>query len=343
MKLKNYPILIALLFGVTMSYAQPTLTTSNQYTPGLTPTYYIIDTFNVGAAGTAVTWDFSSLTNDSSSTAQFLASSGAPFYASFPTSDVTVQQIALNTGDSTLTYYDNQSTGVFLSGAMIQSDTTWSVVSYTDSEMQIPFGISYGQTATDNVAGTITTWASIFDHAGDLQIDGDAYGTLILPTGTFHNVIRFKKTLHATDSYLGTEYFQYVGTSYFWMQPGQPMILLSYTKMETFLAGSPYSTQYSCSYSNALPVGIQEASPEFISLQLYPNPASDVLQVKYNNHILSSNVQINITNLKGQQVLHTAISDGSTLLDIQHLSAGTYFITLSDDQTTVHSKFVKQF
>lgn len=72
------------------------------------------------------------------------------------------------------------------------------------------------------------------------------------------------------------------------------------------------------------------------SIQIYPNPASDVLNVTQ----ISSKAQFIITNMAGQKVMNGQINDNK--ISISNLSTGAYIISIEDKGTTSNLKFIKK-
>lgn len=78
------------------------------------------------------------------------------------------------------------------------------------------------------------------------------------------------------------------------------------------------------------------------SMNVYPNPAVDVLNVElFNTNFKHSN--ITIYNVSGQEVMNSTMTGKNKTLDIQKLSNGVYLIKLSNSETGYSNtvKFVK--
>ena len=74
------------------------------------------------------------------------------------------------------------------------------------------------------------------------------------------------------------------------------------------------------------------------ALALYPNPATDVL-----NLMLTDNAPITsvvVTDLRGARVASTTFSNGT--LNISNLAKGMYTLSVSDGQKVFHQRFVKE-
>ena len=76
-------------------------------------------------------------------------------------------------------------------------------------------------------------------------------------------------------------------------------------------------------------------------LSVYPTPATDILNVNISNANFK-NSKVSITNVSGQQLINTNMSGAQAQLNIESLSNGVYFVTVSNEEgfnKTV--KFVK--
>ncbi|MDN3692832.1 zinc-dependent metalloprotease family protein [Chryseobacterium tructae] len=72
------------------------------------------------------------------------------------------------------------------------------------------------------------------------------------------------------------------------------------------------------------------------SIQIYPNPVSDVLNVTQ----VSPKAQFSITNIAGQKVMSGQISDNK--ISVSRLSTGAYVISIEDKGTISNLKFIKK-
>lgn len=90
------------------------------------------------------------------------------------------------------------------------------------------------------------------------------------------------------------------------------------------------------------PVSIQQqlstndVTKDKSSIQVYPNPASDVLNITQ----VSAKAQYSITNMAGQIVMSGQINDNK--VQVSKLSTGAYVISIEDKGTTSNVKFIKK-
>ena len=78
-----------------------------------------------------------------------------------------------------------------------------------------------------------------------------------------------------------------------------------------------------------------------MELKLYPNPANDILYLKYNKDAVSNpgGLKIEILTISGRVVKNREnIADN---IDISYLDEGIYFINIITEEGSFHRKFVK--
>jgi hypothetical protein len=78
-----------------------------------------------------------------------------------------------------------------------------------------------------------------------------------------------------------------------------------------------------------------------IKISVYPNPATDVLNINLSNANLK-NSHLCITNVSGQQLLNTSMIGADAKINIEDLSNGVYFVTITNQNGLNQTvKFVK--
>lgn len=89
-------------------------------------------------------------------------------------------------------------------------------------------------------------------------------------------------------------------------------------------------------------VGIADNISQLSKVNIFPNPAMDVLHVQLSNVPKAEN-NIRIYNIEGQLVLQKALdcTPGAIGLDVSSLAPGTYLLKIQNIQGSLGSKFVK--
>jgi len=101
------------------------------------------------------------------------------------------------------------------------------------------------------------------------------------------------------------------------------------------------AADYSLNISNAegfslYGVGIH--SKQDLSVEIYPNPASELLTVRT---AIKAYHTVEIANINGSIIYSEAFSKASNSIDIKELKKGLYFLRISDGQTVLTRKFIK--
>ncbi|MEI6815794.1 MAG: T9SS type A sorting domain-containing protein [Bacteroidota bacterium] len=102
--------------------------------------------------------------------------------------------------------------------------------------------------------------------------------------------------------------------------------------------GCPYDTSISALLTTT--TGVDEINPNNNSFEIYPNPASTVLNIHQHNP--SNNQQLIITDILGNKVYKEALTGIDNTLPISTWSAGIYFYEVKSEKESVRGKFIKQ-
>ena len=185
--------------------AQPTISTNEFYSTG-----DIIQMVNcnpsgaaAGASGTNITWDFSGLiATGSISTTTVVQNTSSSFSTS---------NLLITLPNGLKQYVLENNTDSYLNGVV---DTVSGLVTnYTDCDIS-KRPITYLTDYIDSYQVAITT--PLTYGTGYITTTGDAYGTLILPTGTYNNVLRIRKIQSENDSTSSTSGVNTTTISYLW-------------------------------------------------------------------------------------------------------------------------------
>ncbi|WP_160137358.1 reprolysin-like metallopeptidase [Chryseobacterium sp. c4a] len=101
-------------------------------------------------------------------------------------------------------------------------------------------------------------------------------------------------------------------------------------------AGDGETEDYPVRITDEQPLSTHDITKDNSTIQVYPNPASDVLNVTK----VSPNAKFTITNAAGQLVMDGYISDNK--ISVSRLSTGAYVISIEDKGTTSNLKFIKK-
>jgi hypothetical protein len=295
-----------ILLAKFSAWAQPIATSENVL--DFTGDFYFAEAtnFTPGPAGANQTWDFSNLqlTLGGQDTPQAVAST--PFASQFPTANNCYKFSGIFPPDRY--YYQNVSASKYeIIGMAITAGTG---DNYTPNPRTFcTFPYTFGTVYND----TYRTVSEANDTS--VVVTYDAYGTLILPTGTYTNVIRQKVVKNGTT------------TNYNWFNV-QPFYPLVQTVLE----------QNSIGVLKGLNLGVDENSYGK-KFAVYPNPAHDQINIEAIGQIDNA-VDIEIYDLMGKCLLSqkaNSLDNDQVQLNVASFNAGVYLLKITDTTTnTAH-------
>jgi hypothetical protein len=96
-------------------------------------------------------------------------------------------------------------------------------------------------------------------------------------------------------------------------------------------------------YTTDIINGNEDLDPNRLYGYVFPNPTSNILQVKINAvNFDAQNTRITFIDMLGKEVNVTAITDKDLLFDVSSLQQGIYFVVLKNGNASSTFKFVKQ-
>jgi len=328
---------IGLSFFVTaFSFAQPTLQAVDlnpvvgDHMTGNDCSY-----IDHGPAGANITWNLSAMTVNASLTTDAVTPASTGKSASFPNAN-----IALSNGPDFYAFYHTSS-------AVIQAygfGSPYGDLIYSNPEDMLHYPLSYTNSFTDTWRASASPSPYPYYSSGSVNVSVDGYGTLITPTGTYHNVLRVHAAETRFDSaFDGTSWIVDVThtDSYSWYLKGN----------HNAIAGTDSSTSTDVSLNNMSAfyltnvVAVNEPADLVSSFSLYPNPAVDHVMLDI-DLISKQRMEVRVYNAVGSLVRTVDSFNGMTgenryRLDVADLSKGIYFVQLLlDGNSAAERKFV---
>jgi len=338
--MKTKALLFSILLFSTAAVAQPTLTAaSNNPVAGDIFTVIDCDTTGVtqGASGANVTWDYHTLSTISSTQINIVTCSSTPYCDSFPGSNLSIAVI--DTGvDSEYVYYttnanlfenNGESMG---SGAFLYNPKPDILLEYP-----VVYNTTFLDTSIDYFSPPVTDYEITYRST---QVD--AYGTLILPSGTYNNVLRLHEINTVYDSTPGNG-VTYEGSYEFydWFTPNFHFLLL---EMDLDSAGGPSLSVYNVDYSTTSTSSVAQRNNDEAGIELSPNPASDIINIKLDLDVVQ-NTSITISNISGRVVGNINTSSLKTGTDtlqysVKNMPSGVYIVHLINAAYNISKKLV---
>jgi len=267
---------LAVIASTQAAFAQPVLTAANSNPVAGEQLYiYAADTAGVayGVTGAAVTWNYAFPHDIGTDAVTYMPCAATPYCDSFPTSDIA--------------RFTNPGYGYGVTGTGNFRQVGYYVAGVVDMHFRnyvsIAYPFTYGSVRVDTAFATEYDLYPNYYRIIDSTF-GDGYGSLILPSGTYSNVLR----MHTAEVTADTAYYMgsysvtlYRQDFYNWFDTGFHTGILS---ISTDTEGSAATYVNSVSYSARSPhgLGINNSTGSNTGLDVFPNPASNIIHLKFN-------------------------------------------------------------
>jgi len=338
--MKKHLLSLTMFFVVMFSsfaFAQPTLTDVNcGLLSGDKFTWNVTPTISPGSAGANQVWNFSTMTLSTSTSATIQPPASTPSAGLYPTANISLVDgfisdfCRVNTNSM-------QEIGNYYNGG---SPVNMCVTTYTDPVDYLHFPFNFNNTYTDAFYGSSNNTMVGQTRSGSITVTADGYGTLIIPTGTFVNVMRVHSTMTYTDTVFSTTFFTARSKDeYLWYLPGTHFPVAG---VAFFTNPNPKEQDHAYYISQYL-TGLNEIDNPLSAVKLFPVPASEVLNITIPNGV-SGKLEINIYNSLGQKI-KTVNQNNESLslsLNISDLAKGVYFMRMIDlqDNLSITKSFI---
>lgn len=319
---------LALIFSLCTLFvlAQPTLNESN-----MMPTISTIMNFNSSTAeidspaGENMMWDNTNVFGTPVAPYTVINPLWTPFTKDFSDANWALIQ------DQTTVFYNTVDTGLVYYGGVEGSD----VVFYSDPQEYFSFPFTEGDTHYDEYAGNFSLTGVDYTRTGTIEATANGWGTMMLPNGTYDDVVRCEVVETLDDVSLVINYslvfeytvFYHPGTGFWIMQYGE----IVYSDDQGGNQLIPFTV-----YLDDIETGIEDETSALPELNAYPNPAGDFLNLA--NATVGSVLQI--FSLEGKLV-HSGLIDGQPI-NVAELTSGTYSATVIGKNDVQSIKFIKR-
>jgi len=314
---------------------------NNDTLPAVTP----------GSAGAAKAWDFSSANNHTTDTVIFTAPLWTPYGTNFPNSN-----LCMITKGSTASYsyLKNCADSLSLLGQAGTISGIFAITPVKPTEKIMNFPSAYLSSYTNNYAfyntvsfGQVPGYDSVrYKSTSTVQSTIDAYGTLKLKIGSYNCLRKNDYTistdsvwLHSLADSSWVDFTFYAGgkdttREYSWWANN---VGYSLAKMGV---NPTTDTVLSFSYLGALPGpgGINEAEENSI-FNICPNPAIDHINIEVTSSL--QNASLEVYNIQGALLISKEINTKKTIVTIDGLAKGIYFVKVKTNKDISIKKFIK--
>jgi hypothetical protein len=332
-------LLLFIGFAVA-AQGQPVLTATD-VTPQVGESFglrnFDASTVSPGPGGAAQIWDFSGVTPEGGGATTVIDPSAAPNAADYPQVNRVLQQ------DTNYFYYEATASVFQLYGFLVAG----SQAIYTDPDEHLTFPITFGDKNTDRFEGTLDVdidgFGTVRSHRyGTTTIEADGYGTLILPNGTYTNVLRVHLLSEQTDSIRFLFFDSIIHTTiemHQWWVAGEHVPVMSITETVTDFQPDPIFLGAYMDATLGLP-GLAENQ----SVTLFPTITDGTVQLRY-RLTGAETVDLKLFDVSGQEirpVLQGTFAGGNhtETINLSDLVPGIYFFGGTIGDEVVHERLV---
>lgn len=268
--MRKYLLLIVSIAFFDCAFGQTILTSEkNAFVVGDNHDFYLAKYAEEGKSGANMTWDFSGLVPSGNLTSHMIDPS-----TTVKGPQVNEANLAL-VEDANIFYFKVSNEGMEQYGTAAGN----SLSTYSEPFVKIKYPFSFGEVISGNYAAKIESTPSTCNYGGSYKVEGDAWGTLILPNGVYHNTLRVKQTLTLSAADTSNKEI-----TYRWYGSSVRYPLLVIIKFENqgkatlakvaYYAHSAIENLSSRANSNELLAATQ-------GIDIYPNPITNLLTVSY--------------------------------------------------------------
>jgi Secretion system C-terminal sorting domain len=279
-----------------------------------------------GSSGNNVTWNFSSLIPIPSDTeTEWMVTPASTTHGGLFPGANQVEKYS----NGQFVYVNKSAGATYLVGFV---DTVNNIVlHYYDSMLFALRPISYGSTTIDTFKNKFSSGPYNFSGGGTSTIHADGYGTLILPTGTYTNVLRVTIIQSEIDTLLNPHSTSVTTTvSHAWFDGVHTSSLLKIDSTKS----SQYATK-TVQYLADEITGVNEITA-FHGFSFWPNPAQKQIVVT-----TPQAGKMMLFNELGQEVANYTIKSGAqTTISVQDLPPGIYCLLFQTETYKVSSNLI---
>jgi hypothetical protein len=281
--------------------------------------------------GTAQVWNFTTLasTTNAPVPSTYTTPASVPGGTAYPTAT-----IAQDNG----TFFKS-SANLF---EMLGLETSTVSLSFSNPAIIASWPIAYGYSNTDPVAGNVSTGFGNGTFTGTITTNALGTGTLQLPNAmTYTNCLMLKTRLfvNATLS-LGSATLIMTTYQYYHSSQKFPIVTITYTDLQSIALNNSDAV---VTLNNNIFAGINELTLDN-SYSVYPNPATDMVNIDLTNET-HSNVSVVVMNNLGQIVKSFDFGNSIAInhqLNTSDLPKGMYHITTSIGGKSATKKLIIQ-
>jgi hypothetical protein len=203
--------------------------------------------------------------------------------------------------------------------------------------MLLPLPFSYGNTYSQSILSTIVSGSDTIINTEVRTFTAVGTGTLLLPSGTFDDVISVhgKSTLSSTKNGLPFDYVYYDKMYFYYSHKiAYPLAYTSYKSDTSPTASAPYTE-----FIDAIVTGIEGRDMDELGpILLYPNPANAGVKIELPFSITGKVILANSMGAKLKEINDVTVDVLN--FDLTEYPTGMYFLLFSDNFHSISKKLL---
>ena len=330
----KYTCTLILILLTTRLFAQPVIS-SQDVSPIVGDTITLEGSFGplpttTGGNGANQIWDYSSLTSTITGSTIYISALSTPTAGSFPSANLCV------VGTDTLNryhYFNSNSTSYSHLGVASVSGIAHKI---TNGLTFYRFPMVYNTSSTEHATSYLSSPGSATTTIKSHRIwNYVGYGTLILPSGTYNNVLKVIFTRIDTQIALNNILNIQCDTSTSWFCPGIHLPALNHTiGYIQYGIGAPVTRSERYGYTSKIQPLQNEELKARLKFNAFPNPVDDVLNLRFQLEkpveVVVNVLALNASNLK--TVRYDPVNTSQEIaikVPMENMPTGIYLIDIA--------------
>ena len=318
------------LLSILISEANAQTLVAPSFLAGDSFTMGVTGIVSAGEPGEEMNWDYGGIVTQDSYGINILPSSPSAYEDDYPGANWIMdipsvsQSIYCNLGPEFFEFFG----GVEQGGSYPLSD----------SDIFWPYPFEYGATWNDSMSGALNVQGIIINRSGITESTNNGFGSLFMPGGVqLDDVTRVEITREITDSsFTGVNTYVVHQIRFHHGDLLAPLVLHTniqvISELDTTVSNS---TEVLQSYT----VGLTPIAPPKEEFGMFPNPATDDVQLVWSSFDASSKM-VEVRDITGRVVESTRSVSGmsSTTIDVSAWASGVYTVIVNPGQNNPTTK-----
>lgn len=344
--MKKRVLFAASILFAGLSVQAQTWNSTNEPTVGNSTTMYVVDSLAPNYAnlvGAGQTWDYSNLSGYANNNRQVTCSDpSTSMYASdFSNSDFMLDIEGFSSSFYTVSTDEKETQGFVL----LIDGAGEAIINFSTTPMlSLEYPMALGSQFNASFAGTANILGNTAPAEGDIYVDADATGTLLLPNSVSHADVLRIKTVDTTYTEVdplgfGAVPVTIIRTQFDYVKAGESSFpLFSHVAVNVQNTFFPIAFNLVLSSENPTTfVGTTELEKQ-AAFNVYPNPSNGEVFITVPS--VDESTVISVFDAVGQEIRSVKVNSTTTTVSLQNEPKGLYFVRMTSKGEQKTAKLV---